>query len=160
MTEAKWEIKVVSTTPFAGQACGTSGRGNSWTSLRFFVPTVFSLCVRSTGLRKKVTEFQKPHYLENFTQAVFNSLPADEVKGCTLVLSGDGRFYNKEASQTIIRIAAANGVAGIIVAQNFLCSTPAVSHIIRSRKAYGERRMQQVSVVPPQWLVSLQVASF
>lgn len=97
----------------------------------------------TSGLRKKVTEFQKPHYLHNFVQSTFNALPASEVKGCTLVVSGDGRYYSEVAIQVIIKIAAANGIKCVWVGQNGLLSTPAVSAIIRRRtgsegqKAYG-----------------------
>lgn len=91
----------------------------------------------TSGLRKKVTVFQKPNYLANFVQSIFNALPADELKGSTLVVSGDGRYYNKEATHIIFQIAAANGVSKIIVGQNYLMSTPCVSAVIRGHKAYG-----------------------
>ncbi|CAI5504766.1 unnamed protein product, partial [Closterium sp. Naga37s-1] len=90
-----------------------------------------------------VTVFQQPNYLANFVQATFNSLPADKIQGCTLVVSGDGRYYSKDAVQIIAKLAAGNGVRRIWVGQDSLLSTPAVSGIIRDRvgiqgdKAYG-----------------------
>uniref|UniRef100_A0A7S3CRG0 phosphoglucomutase (alpha-D-glucose-1,6-bisphosphate-dependent) n=1 Tax=Strombidium rassoulzadegani TaxID=1082188 RepID=A0A7S3CRG0_9SPIT len=85
----------------------------------------------TSGLRKKVKVFQQPHYLENFVQSIFNSLPKAEYQGKTLVVSGDGRFYNDVATQTIIQIAVSNGVKEIVVGQHCLLSTPAVSALIR-----------------------------
>ncbi len=76
-------IATVPTTPFPDQRPGTS------------------------GLRKKVTVFQQAHYLENFVQAIFDVLP--DRQGKTLILGGDGRYYNREAIQIILRMAAANG---------------------------------------------------
>lgn len=70
-------------------------------------------------------------------QSIFNSLPQNELKGSLLVVGGDGRFYNTQALQIIFKIAAANGVAKVLVGQNGILSTPAVSAIIRGRKAYG-----------------------
>ena len=89
----------------------------------------------TSGLRKKVTVFQQPHYLENFVQATFNAL--DGVKGKTIAVGGDGRFYNLEALQIIIRMAAANGIKKIMVGQNGILSTPAASCIIRKFKLDG-----------------------
>lgn len=100
-----------SCTPFSGQKPGTS------------------------GLRKKTRIFMEPGYVETFVQSVFNAI--DGVQGKTLVVGGDGRFFNAEAIQTILRIAAANGVARAIVGQNGLLSTPAASNLIRKRKANG-----------------------
>ncbi|XP_031491386.1 phosphoglucomutase, cytoplasmic 1 [Nymphaea colorata] len=97
------------TTPFDGQKPGTS------------------------GLRKKVTVFQQPNYLHNFVQATFNALPDDKVKGASIVVSGDGRYFSKDAIQIIIKMAAANGVRRVWVGQNGLLSTPAVSAVIRER---------------------------
>ena len=89
----------------------------------------------TSGLRKPVTTFQQPHYLENFVQAIFNTLPRRE--GARLVLGGDGRFYNREAIQVIVRMAAANGIGELLVGQGGLLSTPAVSHLIRKYKTDG-----------------------
>jgi phosphoglucomutase len=104
-------IQTIPTRPFSGQRPGTS------------------------GLRKKVTVFQQPHYLENFVQAVFDTLPGHE--GQTLVLGGDGRFHNRAAVRTILRMAAANGFANVLVGRGGLLSTPAVSVVIRRRGAFG-----------------------
>ncbi|AOY01648.1 alpha-D-glucose phosphate-specific phosphoglucomutase [Jeongeupia sp. USM3] len=103
-------IQTISTRPFDGQKPGTS------------------------GLRKKVTVFRQPHYLENFVQAVFDTVP---LAGATLVLGGDGRFHNRVAVDTIVRMAAANGVARVLVGQGGLLSTPAVSCVIRKHGADG-----------------------
>ena len=105
------DIKTVDTTPFEGQKPGTS------------------------GLRKKVVEFQQPHYLENFVQSIFASL--EGFAGDTLVVGGDGRYHNLEATQCIIKMAAANGFGRILVGQAGLLSTPAVSAIIRKHNAFG-----------------------
>ena len=105
------DISVVTTHPFEDQKPGTS------------------------GLRKRVARFRQPHYLENFVQSVFDSQP--ELEGAELVLGGDGRFHNREAIQTILRMAAANGVGRVVVGRGGLLSTPAASHLIRSRGAAG-----------------------
>ena len=109
-------IHTISTTPFSDQRPGTS------------------------GLRKKTRIFQKPHYLENFVQSVFNVLTTS--KDCNLaeevlVLGGDGRFFNRPAIQTILKMAVANNVGMILVGQGGLLSTPAMSAIIRQRQAIG-----------------------
>jgi len=104
-------MKTVTTTPFDDQKPGTS------------------------GLRKKVSVFQQAGYLENFVQAIFDSVP--RLQNGTLVLGGDGRYYNGVAIQTILRMANANGVAKVIVGQNGLLSTPAASNLIRKYKAEG-----------------------
>lgn len=80
---------------------------------------------------------RQPHYLQNFVQAIFNSLPSDELKGSVLVVGGDGRYYNLEALQMIIQMAAANGIGKLLIGQDGILSTPAISAIIRARKAYG-----------------------
>ena len=89
----------------------------------------------TSGLRKKVTVFQQPHYLENFVQAIFDSL--EGFAGQTLVLGGDGRFYNKVAIQIIVRMAAANGFGRVLVGQHGILSTPAASCVIRKHRAFG-----------------------
>jgi len=88
----------------------------------------------TSGLRKKVSVFQQPHYLENFIQSVFNSL---ELAAKTLVIGGDGRYYNDTATQTLLRIAAANGVKKVWLGQAGLLSTPAVSALIRKHHSAG-----------------------
>ena len=104
-------IQTVSTTPFEGQNPGTS------------------------GLRKTVSVFRQPHYLENFVQSIFDS--QEGFRGQTLVLGGDGRFFNAVAIQTILKMAAANGFGKVMVGQNGILSTPAVSCIIRKYKTFG-----------------------
>ncbi|KAK9379499.1 uncharacterized protein V2V93DRAFT_372883 [Kockiozyma suomiensis] len=105
-------IQTVKTTVFEGQKPGTS------------------------GLRKKVTVFQQPHYTENFIQAILLSIP-EGAENATLVIGGDGRYYNKEVVQLIAKISAANGVSKLIIGENGILSTPAASHVIRKRKATG-----------------------
>ena len=104
-------IVTIATTPFEGQKPGTS------------------------GLRKKVTVFQTPHYAENFIQSIFDAL--EGFAGQTLVIGGDGRYLNKDVIQTAIRMAAANGFGRVLVGRDGLLSTPAASHIIRKHKAFG-----------------------
>ncbi len=89
----------------------------------------------TSGLRKQVSRFQIPHYLENFVQAVFDTRP--ELRGGTLVVGGDGRYYNTTAIQTILRLAVANGVRSLMVGQNGILSTPAASAVIRHYHAQG-----------------------
>jgi phosphoglucomutase len=89
----------------------------------------------TSGLRKKVTIFQQAPYLENFVQSIFDSLEGFE--GQTLVLGGDGRFFNDSATQTIVRMAAANGFGRVLVGQHGILSTPAASCVIRKRAAFG-----------------------
>lgn len=103
--------KIVSTRPYGDQKPGTS------------------------GLRKKVPVFQQPNYTENFIQSIFDAL--DGYKGKTLVIGGDGRYYNREAIAIAIRMAAANGFGKILVGQGGILSTPAASHLIRKYKAFG-----------------------
>jgi phosphoglucomutase len=96
----------------------------------------------TSGLRKKVSHFAKPHYLENFVQSLFDVLsdPVNgqgEPRGATLVLGGDGRFHNRTAVQTILRMAAAHGWGRVLVGQGGWLSTPAASCVIRARGAYG-----------------------
>lgn len=89
----------------------------------------------TSGLRKKVTRFQQPHYLENFVQSIFNTIAP--CQGKTLVVGGDGRFYNRPAIQTIIRMAVANGFARLLVGQGGILSTPAASCVIRKHQTCG-----------------------
>jgi phosphoglucomutase len=89
----------------------------------------------TSGLRKPVGVFQQPGYLENFVQALFDSF--DDVAGQTLVLGGDGRYHNRVAVQTILRMAAAKGFARVLVGRGGILSTPAVSCVIRKHQAYG-----------------------
>ncbi|MCU7886119.1 MAG: alpha-D-glucose phosphate-specific phosphoglucomutase, partial [Candidatus Thiodiazotropha sp. (ex Lucinoma annulata)] len=89
----------------------------------------------TSGLRKKVKVFQTPHYLENFVQAIFDT--QTDLRGGTLVLGGDGRFYNREAIQVILRMASANGLKRVLVGQGGLLSTPAASCIIRKYQTDG-----------------------
>lgn len=104
-------IQTIETKPFADQKPGTS------------------------GLRKRVGVFMQPNYVENFVQAIFDSL--EGFKGKTLVIGGDGRYFNDVAIQKIIRIASANGFGAVLVGQNGILSTPAASHVIRHHKAFG-----------------------
>lgn len=89
----------------------------------------------TSGLRKKVRVFQQPHYLQNFVQSIFDTLeiPAN----ATLTLGGDGRYFNKEAIQIIIKMAAANGFGKVLVGQHGILSTPAASHLIRKYQTFG-----------------------
>lgn len=105
------DIKTIPTTPIDGQKPGTS------------------------GLRKKTRVFMEPGFLENFVQATFDAIGG--ASGKTFVIGGDGRFFNAEAIQTILRMAAANGATRAIVGQNGLLSTPAASHLIRKNTTDG-----------------------
>ena len=89
----------------------------------------------TSGLRKKVKVFQQANYLENFVQSIFNSV--EGLPGKTLVVGGDGRYYNREAVQIILRMAAAHGIARVLVGVDGLLSTPAASCIIRKHGAAG-----------------------
>ncbi|RWA68540.1 alpha-D-glucose phosphate-specific phosphoglucomutase [Mesorhizobium sp.] len=104
-------IKTVPTKPYTDQKPGTS------------------------GLRKKVPVFQQEHYAENFIQSIFDALEGFE--GKTLVIGGDGRFYNREVIQKAIAMAAANGFGKVMVGQGGILSTPAASNIIRKYKTFG-----------------------
>ena len=104
-------IRTVSTKPFADQKPGTS------------------------GLRKQVPVFQEPGYLENYIQSIWDSL--DGFEGKTLVLGGDGRFFNREAIQVVVKIAAANGFGRIVIGKGGILSTPAASGLIRALHAFG-----------------------
>ena len=89
----------------------------------------------TSGLRKPVATFRQPHYLENFVQSVFDCL--DQRQGQTLVVGGDGRYYNREAIQIILRMAAANGFSKVLLGRGGILSTPAVSALIRQHGALG-----------------------
>jgi glycogen operon protein len=89
----------------------------------------------TSGLRKKTRAFMAPDYLEAFVQSIFDGIGG--VTGKVLVLGGDGRFFNREASQTILKMAAANGASRVIVGQDAILSTPAASHLIRINKTDG-----------------------
>jgi len=106
-------IDIVKTTPFTDQRPGTS------------------------GLRKKVGVFQEPHYLENYIAGIFLTLGEKAVKDKTLVLGGDGRYFNREAIQIIIKMALAYGFGRIMVAKDGILSTPATSCVIRKHGALG-----------------------
>jgi phosphoglucomutase len=89
----------------------------------------------TSGLRKKVPHFRQPNYVENFIQSIFDSL--DGFEGETLVIGGDGRFYNREVVQIALKMAAANGFGRVLVGRGALLSTPAASHVIRKNGAFG-----------------------
>lgn len=89
----------------------------------------------TSGLRKKTRDFAQPDYLENFVQSIFNGIGG--VEGKTLVVGGDGRYFNDHAIQVILRMAAANGATRVIVGRDGLLSTPAASALIRDRGADG-----------------------
>jgi len=89
----------------------------------------------TSGLRKRVRVFQQANYLENFVQSIFNSL--EGLQGATLVVGGDGRYYNRHAVQVILRMAAANGLGKVMVGRGGLLSTPAASCVIRKYAAFG-----------------------
>lgn len=105
-------VRRVPTTPYADQRPGTS------------------------GLRKKVPVFRQSGYVENFVQAIFDTL-GERKAGATLVVGGDGRFLNQEVAQTTLRIAAANGFGRILIGRGGLLSTPAASNLIRVHGAIG-----------------------
>ena len=89
----------------------------------------------TSGLRKKVPVFQQPNYVQNFIQSIFDSVAG--FAGETLVIGGDGRYFNRETIQIGIKMAAANGFGRVIVGQGGILSTPAASHLIRKNKAFG-----------------------
>lgn len=108
-------VKTVRTAPIEGQKPGTS------------------------GLRKQTRVFMQPGYLENFVQSIFDAVggPGGDLTGKTLTLGGDGRYFNERAIQTILKMAAANGAARVLVGQNGILSTPAASAVIRERRSDG-----------------------
>ena len=93
----------------------------------------------TSGLRKKVTVFQQPGYLENFVQALFDAVHGEGqmARGLVLVVGGDGRFHNRPAIQTILRMAAARGYARVLVGRGGILSTPALSAVVRRHQASG-----------------------
>jgi len=105
------QVQTIATTAFTDQKPGTS------------------------GLRKRVPVFQQAHYLENFVQSIFDTIAAPA--GSTLVVGGDGRYYNREAIQIILKMAAANGFGRVLVGQGGILSTPAASCVIRKYQTYG-----------------------
>jgi phosphoglucomutase len=112
---------------------------NLWSPQEVRVPasdpsTRFEL---TAALPSRVVVFQQKHYTENFVQAILEGIPGPGAVGSTLVVGGDGRFYSPECIQKIIKVAAGNGVVHLIVGQHGIFSTPAVSHVIRARKATG-----------------------
>jgi phosphoglucomutase len=111
--DPRLNVVTVNTTAYDDQKCGTS------------------------GLRKKTKAFQQENYTANFASAIFSALldSGTVLKGGTLVLGGDGRYYSPEATQIIIKLAVAQGVTRIWVGQNSLLSTPGVSSIIREKRA-------------------------
>ena len=116
----------------------TRGPGASMTLQRIPTSPIAGMKPGTSGLRKKVTEFMQGHYLANFVQSVFNAVrPSEGFGGVTLVVGGDGRYFNLQAIQTVIRIAAANGVGRLLVGANGILSTPAASCVIRKHKAFG-----------------------
>uniref|UniRef100_A0A8C1WLP2 Phosphoglucomutase 1 n=1 Tax=Cyprinus carpio TaxID=7962 RepID=A0A8C1WLP2_CYPCA len=108
------KITVIKTKPYTDQKPGTS------------------------GLRKRVTVFQQnQHYAENFIQSIISTIDSAQRQEGTLVVGGDGRFFMKDAIQLIVQIAAANGIGRLVIGQNGIMSTPAVSCVIRKIKAVG-----------------------
>ena len=105
------QVRMVATTPFTDQKPGTS------------------------GLRKRVRVFRQPHYLENFVQSLFDTIAASP--NSILVLGGDGRYYNREAIQVILKMAAANGFGRVLVGRGGILSTPAASCVIRKHETCG-----------------------
>jgi phosphoglucomutase len=89
----------------------------------------------TSGLRKKVPHFQQPNYVQNFVQSIFDSLQGYE--GKTLVLGGDGRYFNREVIQIVLKMAAAAGFGSVMVGLGGILSTPAASNVIRRYGAFG-----------------------
>lgn len=89
----------------------------------------------TSGLRKKTAAFRKPRYIENFIQSIMDCLEGFE--GAMLIVGGDGRFFNREAIQIVLKIAVANGFGKILVGRGGILSTPAASNLIRRRGAFG-----------------------
>ena len=104
-------IQTITTQPYSDQKPGTS------------------------GLRKRVPVFQQAHYLENFVQSIFDTIEVPA--GATLTVGGDGRYFNREAIQVILKMAAANGFGKVLVGQGGILSTPAASCVIRKYQTYG-----------------------
>ncbi|KAI2663594.1 Phosphoglucomutase-1 [Labeo rohita] len=118
------KITVIKTKPYTDQKPGTS------------------------GLRKRVTVFQQnQHYAENFIQSIISTIDPAQRQGGTLVVGGDGRFFMKDAIQLIIQIAAANGIGKLVIGQNGIMSTPAVSCVIRKMKAIGGIILTAIEIV-------------
>lgn len=125
-------VKTVATTPFEGQKPGTSGLRKKVKSYTWFR---FRECF-TQQISFQVKVFTQPNYTENFVQCILDA-NGKAIIGSTLVVGGDGRFYCPEAVRLIIRISAANGVSKLLVGQNGILSTPAVSSLIRFHKSLG-----------------------
>ena len=119
-------IKTVATAPYQDQKPGTS------------------------GLRKKVPVFAQENYAENFIQSIFDSL--EDFDGKTLVIGGDGRYYNREVIQKAIKMAAASGFGKVMVGQGGILSTPAASNVIRKYHAFPARPCRASTAPSPHCL--------
>jgi phosphoglucomutase len=150
------DVKTVEFQPFQDQKPGTYVKRSNF---NISPNPSYWKRVYSSGLRKKVTVFQQPHYSESFVASILLSIPEGVegthyprsiltrlssgqeiwrlISGSFLVIGGDGRFWNPEVIQLIAKIGAAYGVKKLLIGQNGILSTPAASHIIRLRKATG-----------------------
>ncbi|MBQ3695562.1 MAG: alpha-D-glucose phosphate-specific phosphoglucomutase [Alphaproteobacteria bacterium] len=89
----------------------------------------------TSGLRGRTSVFMQKNYLQNVVQSIFDSL--EKFEGKTLIVGGDGRYFNDKAIQIVLKIAVANGFGRIIVGKNGWLSTPALSHLITLKNAFG-----------------------